>query len=433
VTLRSIGRHALPSPTAHLVEQSFVLTVSTGMSAAGGFIAWSIAAHAASAQDVGLAAGLFSSCSLLSYLTSLALPYGLLRYAATGPVRRILATAIALTAVTSILGAAIFAAGTRLWAPSLTPELTRPYALLAYIGLNVAVSVSVLVDAYFIGKRRAGLVCFRNALVAAGKIIGLTLVGLSGQATASRIFLAMLMPVAISILFVSAPLYVAFTQHDTLTGRAKAKEFLQFSLKNYAAALLDGAPTFLLPVIVLRLAGATANAYFYVAWSIASVIGLIAAAVGQVTLREIGATDDRCAVVKKAQIMSLTATGLAATVFAVAAPLVLHAFGQTYSYQAVLPLRLLLLSSIPGAYLTISIAIMRGEKRYAAVTKASMAYALFTIGCTVAIGRGGLDSACVGWVVGITVATAAVAVIGAQRQSSQDLPHASVAAHRPAA
>ena len=84
MTVSGSGRHALPSATAKLMEQSFLLTLSTGISAAGGFVAWSLAAHVAAPHAVGVAACLFASCSLLSYLTSLALPYGLLRYASNG-------------------------------------------------------------------------------------------------------------------------------------------------------------------------------------------------------------------------------------------------------------------------------------------------------------------------------------------------------------
>ena len=301
-------------------------------------------------------------------------------------------------------------------APALAGEIVHPSLLIVYVGLNVAVSVSVLADAYFIGRRRAALVCGRNAFAAVGKIAGLIVLAERGKPTGLAIFIAMVLPVAASMAIVIIPLRSVFREAPEGDERALVRQVIVFSLKNYVAALLDGAPTFLLPIIVLRLEGATANAYFYVAWSIASVIGLVSAAVGQVTLREIGSTADRRAVARRAQLMALLVTGIAAAAFAVAAPLVLHIFGSAYSTRSVLPLRILLLATIPGAYLTIATAIMRGEKRYAAVTAASVAYATFSLGLTIVMGAaGGVDKTCLGWFIGMSLAAASVAVINTRR------------------
>jgi O-antigen/teichoic acid export membrane protein len=411
---RRRGLHAKPSVTAPLVQQSFVLTVSTGISAGAGFVAWSIAAHSATPQAVGIAAGLFSSCSLLSYLTSLALPYGLLHYGNRVGARGVLSLTMSVTAVTSIAGAAVFTVGSRWWAPALAPELDHLYEFAVYAGLNVAVAAAALVDAYFIARRNAGLVCGRNLIAAIGKVGALGVLAVRRVPHPTAIYLAMLVPVAASVTCASVSITAArVSTHDY--DRDLPKALFDFSLRNYPGALLDGAPTFLLPVIVLRFVGPTANAYFYVAWSISSAVGLIAAAVGQVTLRETSGGSDRQVLARRAMVLALATTGFAVLAFYCAGPLVLHIFGSSYISRATVPLRLLLLSTIPGAHLTITIALLRGQRRSAAVTQASLAYAILSIGATVALGAfTGVDGVCAGWLFGVTLAALAVVLISAR-------------------
>jgi O-antigen/teichoic acid export membrane protein len=330
--------------------------------------------------------------------------------------------ALALTAGTSIIGAVIFAMGSQWWAPALAPELTNPGAVATYAVLNVAVSVAILVDAYLVSHRRGILVCGRNGFVAlakVGAIIGLSIVLVP---KASDIYMAMLIPVAVSAFCMMLPLVIASNKAVHRDNRDLSHEFIRYSFKNYPGALLDGAPTFLLPVLVLRLVGPTEYAYFFVAWSVSSVVSLLAAAIGQVTLRETSTLGGRYNLAKHAQVLALTVTGLAVLTLFLAARLALHLFGSHYVYASVLPLRLLLFSTIPGAHLTITIALLRSQKRYSAVNVVSIAYAALSIGATVGLGVvSGITGVCVGWLVGVSLA-AGFAVVAASRQPARPAP-----------
>ena len=242
--LRRRGNHAKVSVMALLFQQSFLLTVSNGISAAGGFIAWSVAAHVATPHAVGIAAGLFASCSLLSYMTSLALPYGMLRYGRSPVAPRILELALWVTALTSMGGAAVFALGSSWWAPALSPELVRPTALAIYAAFNVAVGISVLLDAYFVSRGRAGLTCGRNALVAVGKVVAVIGLAILGRAHAGTIYAAMIIPIMLSIVCISPLLAVGCRGLDKGSSDESTAEFFHYSLKAYPGALLDGAPIF---------------------------------------------------------------------------------------------------------------------------------------------------------------------------------------------
>jgi O-antigen/teichoic acid export membrane protein len=415
------GRHARSSPLGPLLQQSFLLTISTGISAGGGFLAWSVATHAAAPHAVGVATGLFSSCSLLSYLTSLALPYGLLRYGHSADSSRMLRLAFFLTAATSIAGALVFALGTPLWAPALSPELASPAAMVSYTAFNIAVAMAVLVDAYLVARRRAGLACVRNGFVAVGKVAAVFTLAAVGALRAVTIYAAMLAPVCVSIIGVSVPL-MFISRHASGSrqagdkvarrdGRNLSAAFMRFSLKSYPGALLDGAPIFLLPVVALRLVGPTENAYFFVAWSISGVVGLLAGAVGQVTLRETASSDSHHALANRAMLLALVVTALAVLFLTITAKFILQIFGPSYVVASMGPLRLLLLSTIPGAYLTITIALLRGRKRHRAVNQVSIAYAILSIGGAVGFGAAaGVTGVCIGWLVGISAAAGAGAL-----------------------
>lgn len=380
-------------------------------------MAWSVATHAATPHAVGVAAGLFASCSLLSYLTSLALPYGLLRYGHSPGAPRIFRLALYVTAATSIAGAAVFALGSPWWAPALSSELIHPAAMATYAVFNVAVAVSVLVDAYLVARRRAGVACVRNGMAAVGKVGAVIVLAIIGAPHANAIYVAMLVPVAVSVVCVSLPLVTASRGVADRDNRDLSEAFIRFSLKTYPGALLDGAPIFLLPVLALRLVGPTANAYFYVAWSISGVVGLLSSAIGQVTLRESATYDNRHDLAKRAKALALAATGLAVLVFFLAARLVLEIFGPRYT-SATVPLRLLLLSTLPGAHLTITIALLRGRKLYRAVNHASIAYATLSIGAAIGFGAiAGTTGLCLGWLIGVSLAAIVAAFIAA-RQSA---------------
>ena len=415
--LQRAGRHARRSDSGALFQQSFLLTLSNGASAGGGFIAWSIVARGATAHAVGIATGIFASCSFLSYITSLALPYGLLQYGHGKSAPRLLFLATIITSVTSIIGAIIFALGSTWWDPVLSPELDHPGDITIYCVFNVVVGVSILIDAYLVARRHAGVALGRNIFAAVLKIGAVIVLASSDQLRADTIYFAMLAPVGVSLVWVSIPFISDFVKKFFRANDTAASEiFMSYSIKTFPSVLLDGAPLFVLPVVALRLIGPTANAYFYIAWSVSGVVGMLSVSVGQVALRETASLDDRGVLGRKAIILALVVTGLAVLILFPISRFILEIFGPKYVQGSVVPLRLLLLATIPAAHVTITIALLRGQNRHRAVTQASIAYASLSIGATVCFGViAGVTGVCLGWLVGVSGASLATAFIARQR------------------
>jgi O-antigen/teichoic acid export membrane protein len=426
--LRRRGHHGKLTVTSLLLKQSFLLTLSSGISGAGGFLAWSIAAHTVTPHTVGVAVGLFTSCSLLSYLTSLALPYGMLRYGRSPAAPRILSHALWVTAATSIVGAAIFALGSPLWAPALSSELVHPAAIAIYAAFNVVVAASVLIDAYFVSRGHAGFTCVRNALAAVGKVGAVIALAATHETHADTIYAAMIIPVAVSVVCVSPLFVTGWPGANSDSPEYSTKSFFEYSLKTYPGALLDGAPLFILPVLALRLVGPTENAYFYIAWSVASVVGLVSTAVGQIALRESSTHVNQRDLEKRAKMLSVIVTGLGVLILGLEARLVVDIFGPHYS-KAIVPLQIMLLSMLPAAHLTITIAMLRGRKLYRAVNQASIAYAVLSVGTAVGLGAAaGIIGLCLGWLIGVSLSAALAAVMTARYASRRSRTEGSMVA-----
>lgn len=408
------GRHA-KAAYGGLFQQSLLLTASNGVSAAGGFIAWSIAAHVATAHAVGIATGLFAACSFLSYLTSMALPYGLLQFGHRPGSWHIVRLASLMTSVASIVGALIFVAGAPWLDPALAPAFRGWVDDAAFCTFNIAVSLSIVIDAYMVARSTAGIAFWRNSVAAVGKIGAVVAIAIGSAPRGQGLYVAMLTPVAASVVIICVLL--TFRSRRQLEQKVECSyggEFVRYSVKTFPGALLDGAPIFILPVIVFRLVGPVSNAYFYVAWSIAGVVGLAAASIGQVALRETAASVNYGSLAKRAMGLALSVTFAAVVVLVPSARLVLSVFGSAYARSALVPLWMLLLSTVPGASFTVNVALLRARARHGVVTQVSILYAVISIAATAMFGTvGGVDGACLGWLCGVTVSaaiTAAVAV-----------------------
>jgi len=110
-----------------LHRQSYYLLASTGVAAATGLLFWILAARRTEPAVLGLAAGMIAAIGFLSYLTSFALPYAMLRYGgSTRPVHGLVNYSAAVSAVTSLLAAALFAAVAGATGTVLAPLLRDP-------------------------------------------------------------------------------------------------------------------------------------------------------------------------------------------------------------------------------------------------------------------------------------------------------------------
>ncbi len=127
------------------------------------------------------------------------------------------------------------------------------------------------------GMRQAQWVSIKNTAFSAAKIV--LLVAVATAIPRSGIFVAWIVPVLILILpmslFISLrliPKHVGLAGGEPLDARRMAR----FASGNYVGSLFMLASTLALPIIVTNDAGTRAAAYFFVPWTIAASLQLIA-------------------------------------------------------------------------------------------------------------------------------------------------------------
>jgi O-antigen/teichoic acid export membrane protein len=414
-TLRQHGRDPL-------FRHSYLLLASAGISAASGFVFWIIAARLSSAEAVGRSAALVSAVALLSYLTSLGLPYGMLRFgSADRDLSSAVNVAVLLTVASSVAASLIFVAGVRLWTPALAGLVQPPPRLTVFVVVNVGAALVVMLDNLFAARRAAQIPLVRSALTAVGKLGLLPAVAGLG---AIGIYLAALAPAAaiVLLILVCLPWLVPAYQVRALRYRGSASELVSYSISTYPAALLAGAPPFFIPLIALTIVGSRQTAYFYVAWNLLAILLLIPSIISNMSLSE-GSRDlpwrtaDRARKFAIALIVPLT-VGL----MLVGRPM-LSLFGHAYAAHGTWPLRIFAVSLIPWTFLNINQAALRADARHRELTLVSMAFAVLTlVGPTVFGLAWGLTGLAAGWTLGVSIASAGLALLAGRHRRRERAP-----------
>lgn len=391
-----------------LYRQSYLMLAATGISAVTGFLFWIIAARFATTQEVGLAAGYFAATSFLSYLTSLALPYGLLRFGSSERFAGAVNAALWLSAATSVLGAVVFRLGITLWSPRLLSPVASMDKVAIFAFFNVGLAIGLLLDSLFAARRKAGLAVVRATISGLGKLALLPVLGHSGFGIGASI----LLPTALCsiLMWISLPMLLAHHSHGVAIRSAETRSLCSFCLQTFPAALLAGAPAFVLPLLVLGTLGEKSMAYFYVAWNIAFVVQLVPSIISQLTLSE-GAVD-LGSVRRKAIRFSLAATVPLVAIVVLGASIILRVYGGAYSSHSEVALRLFCLAAVPTAVVSIVGAFMRVQHRHAQITILNGVLCVLALGFAALGGRWlGLSGLAEGWLTGTAIASVLAAVV----------------------
>ena len=140
-------------------------------------------------------------------------------------------------------------------------------------------------------------------------------------------------------------------------------DFVRFSAGNYAGDLAWSAPGLLFPLLVVGQLGAEANAYFYVAWAITSLLVGIPYAVASSLLAEgshaQGLTDEH---ISRAFGLALALVVPAIGLCWIGAPLLLGLFGAPYAANGVDTLRLLSLAALPVSLNIMHLTVARVDR-----------------------------------------------------------------------
>jgi len=319
-----------------------------------------------SEAEVGYSSAMISAISLLALISLAGLNTSLIRFLpqAEKP-QELINSCYTLSGLVSLVVTSIFFAGLGFWSPALAFVRQNAIFNAAVITITFLWTLSSLADSTFIARRKAAFVLSKNTIYSVLKIplpiLFILFFRTFGIVASWGIAIAVALAVSIFLFLprVQNPYKLVPTLRLGLI-----KDMWQYSGGNYLTNLLAFSPSFILPLMVVNLLGAKQNAYFYIAWMIASLLFAIPAAVSQSLFAEGSHFEDK---LRENAIKSLKFTFLLLVPAAITCILVgkwlLLAFGQSYSANALHLLWILSLSSLPLAINHLYTSILRVKSK----------------------------------------------------------------------
>ncbi|MGZ0145908.1 phosphotransferase [Kribbella sp. WER1] len=387
--------------SGHLLVASSVLTGVVGIAY------WLAAARLYPPDVVGRNSAAISAMMFLAGCAQLNLMSALLRFLPTSGsgAKAMVVRSYAVGGGLSLIAGAVFVLGVPLWTPELAGLVRAwPDAVLFTVATGCA-AIFVMQDNVLVALGRPAGVPVENLVFAVLKL-GLV-VALATVAARNGIWISWVVGLLVAV--VGTSVYLATRAVPRFSGPRSESvtlpELVRFVGPDYLGSLCWIASTTLVPVLVLGLAGSAEAAAFALPWSICLAAFQVPAAFGQ-SLVAAGARDPDRLPPHYRQLRRHTLTVLAPAVLVVVigAPMLLHFFGGWYASEGTTTLRLLILSVLPNAVVSLAISRARAERRTGEVAWYLIATGLIVVGLTVVmVPRIGIAGAGLGWFVAETL------------------------------
>lgn len=344
-------RELLRDARTPLGANAYALVANQALSAALGLVYWMLAARLYGVEIVGVSSAVISTLLLISGIAELGLTGGMVRFLPRAGVRtrRIIALSYGASIAATVLLSIVFLA---LGASVQLAELLGSPAMVAFWVIFAAASRTIfrIQDAVLTGLKQARWVLIENTIYNVAKI-AILVAGVRWLANAGIVG-SWFIPTPLVIALCTWLIFGVYTRRERLepapAGSAPltVREIALSAGGDHIGSLVAETASRALPLVVVALLGAAANAYFYQAWLVAATWGLFAGSMTDSFIAE--AAGDRANIGQYSRdILRQMATMIlpAATVVALGAPLVLGLFGESYAAEGSTLLRVLCLSS----------------------------------------------------------------------------------------
>lgn len=374
---------------------------------------WFVAAQHFSQAAVGVAAAAVSAMLLLGFVGSLGLGTMLMgELPRRGDGRRSLLNAALLAAA---VAGFVLGLGFALLAPAVSSNLSALDASwLAAVSFAAGAGLTALgfvLDQALIGMLRGGLQLTRNVVFAAAKL--LALLGVAALIVAPGpvwIYSAWGAGIAISLIVLGR--FYSRRAGDPLKPDFPALRGLRGSTASHAAVNLAlESADLAMPIVVVTLLSATANAGFYIAWLIVGFLVMVPFALSTVAYA-IGSADPAgiSARFRFTLALSLAFGALANVALLPGAEPVMRVFGEGYAAVAAAPLQILALGVFPLVVKTHYVAVHRVQRTLRRALPLAWAGTALELGGGALGGAlGGLSGVAWGWLAGLLIEAVAMA------------------------
>lgn len=396
-----------------LYFNAYALTLSDGATAALGVLYWILAARYYTAQEVGLDSAAIATMMSLSSLSFLCIRSVLIRFIpqAGAQTARLVTIAYLASLLLALVSGLIFLGGYRLFINE--PGFFGGDAEFAiwFLLSSMAWCIFALQDGVLTGLRQAIWVPVSKVTYGVLKL-GLV-VWFAALLPQHGIFMSWIVVVPLLVLLVNILIFRRLIKRHVAATREQAvalapRQLLRFAGGEYFASLFQHVTVMLLPIIVLNQAGASANAYFYLAWIIALPLMLFSVNMAMALTVE-GASDDSQLAYHTRRAMLQMGRLLAPVVLVVliGAEWVLYLFGADYASEGGMVLRLLALSALPYSLNGVFMSVSRVRKQVGQVILIEGAVSVLVLSLTfLLLPRFGITGVGIAWLAGQSIVAA---------------------------
>jgi len=382
------------------------LVITTVATSGLGFVYWWLAAKMFSVQAVGVASAAIAAMTLLGFVGKLGfgtLLVGELPWQRSHAGSMIMSALVIVAVISTILGV-LFA--------YIAPFFSKDLASLAADGLTICIfaigvaltAVTLVFDQAVIGLLRGDLQLWRNLVFSLVKLLLLPLAARLVGGTGMDIYNTWLWGNITSIIV----LVMIFTaQHKKIffkLDRMFIQQFGRIALQHHIIDLSLQISAFSMPLLVTIVLSANANAKFYIAWLITSVLFAIPTNL-TVMLYALGSADSNVILAKTPFTLRISfLVGIFANIVIwLGAYLILSLFGADYT-AAEWPLRILCLAIFPWTIRAHYVAIVRAYRQTKRATILMLLGAgLELVFATVGGIFNGLIGVSIGWLIAVTI------------------------------
>jgi O-antigen/teichoic acid export membrane protein len=363
-----------------LYRNAVYLIINSAVNSLTGVVFWIVAARLYDPGAVGLASAAISASGFVVLFASMGLDFGVIRFLPDDneKARDIVNSCITLVGLAALVLSGIFIAGLAIWSPALLPIQKSPVLLASFLSISFVFTISGLVFQVFVARRRAGFTLVQGLVFGLTKFIPLLL--LASIYTGSGIYISWSIALALSTLiglFWFMPRVIGGYGFRFRLKREALARMFKFSLANYVTSILWALPVVVLPLIVVNVLGTEQNAYYYIGWSVVSVIFIIPYSTSQALFAEGSHRPENLAQeVKKSLKISLVLIVPALLFLLLLGDKLLWLFGRHYSENAVKLIWIISPSVFPLTVNYIYLGIKRVQGK---MTNAVLLTALLTI------------------------------------------------------
>lgn len=392
------------------VFNSLCLLFGTLAVAGFGFIFWTIVARVFSDTTVGLAATLLSLSSLISLLGLAGFDTTFVRFLPKSDRKQdYINSGLVISGLLSIVLSIIFLVVLALSSPSFQFVVTNPWYIAAFIFFNVVATLNVLTNSVFLAYRKAVYILVINTIFSIVKVV-LPFMILGGNAM--MIFIVAGIAQTVGLILSLGAMHRSF-QHrfSTKIHLDIIKLSRKYALAVYGSSILNLIPPTILPLMLTAQLGAASSAYYYMTFTIASVLYTVAYSAMQSAFAEGSHAEHelKTHMKKAAKLVGVLMLPAACIVF-VAAPWIMSIFGPTYVANGTELLQLFCVSALFVSVYSALGSIFKIRHTIRALVAMNLAYAGIIIGLSYALFDSvGVNAVGVAWLAG----NVAAVVIGA--------------------